>query len=67
MNINENIRNKRKLVEQLMGYTSKISSAPAANYLIPTKFGFKKQLRQSHLTKMIKYTNYLIEYPWILM
>ena len=31
MNINENIRNKRKLVEKLRGmYTYKITSTPAA-------------------------------------
>ena len=34
MNINENIRNKRKLVEKLRRYTYKITSTPAANYLI---------------------------------
>ena len=34
MNINENIRNKRKLVEQFRGYTYKMTSAQAANYLI---------------------------------
>ena len=34
MNIIENMRNKRKLVEQLRGYTYKITSAPATYYLI---------------------------------
>ena len=61
MNINVNIRNKRKLFEKLMWHTNKITSTPAANYprlqdLVP-----KKMLRHS---QMIKYTNYLI---WIFM
>ena len=34
MNMNENKRNKRKLVEKIKGYTYKITSTPAANYLI---------------------------------
>ena len=33
MNINENIRNKRKLVEDLRWYTYKITCMPAANVL----------------------------------
>ena len=34
MNINENMRNKRKLIEQLRVDTYKITSTSAANYLI---------------------------------
>ena len=34
MNINENIHDKRKLVEKLRGYTYKITSTSATNYLI---------------------------------
>ena len=32
MNINESIRNKRKLVEKLRGYTYKITYMSTANY-----------------------------------
>ena len=32
MNINENIRNKRKLLENLKGYTYNITHISAANY-----------------------------------
>ena len=32
MNINVNIRNKRKLVEKLRWYTYKITYTPAVNY-----------------------------------
>ena len=38
MNINENIRNERKLVKKIEGYTYKITTTPAANYLIPKDF-----------------------------
>ena len=34
MNINENIRNERKLVEKLRGISTKIATTPAAYYLI---------------------------------
>ena len=34
MNINENIENKRKLVEKLRWYTYNITTTLAANYLI---------------------------------
>ena len=34
MNINEIIRNKRKLVEKLRGYIYKITTTSAANYPI---------------------------------
>ena len=37
MNINENIRNERKLVEKIKGYTYKITTTPAANYRIQQK------------------------------
>ena len=42
MNINENIRNKRKLVEMLRGYNYKITTISAASYhilqdLVPNK------------------------------
>ena len=32
MNMNENIRNKRKMVENLKGYTYNITQMSAANY-----------------------------------
>ena len=32
MNINENIRNKRKMLEKLKGCTYNITHMPAANY-----------------------------------
>ena len=44
MNINKNVRNKRKLVEKLRGYTYKITTTSAANNsLLPytTRLGTK--------------------------
>ena len=45
---------------KIKGYTYKITSTPAANYLILQNLAPIKKLRQSHLTKMINFTNYLI-------
>ena len=59
MNINENIRNKTKLVEILRGYTYKITYLQLLT-ILDYKNWYPIKFRHSHLTKMIKYTNYLI-------
>ena len=59
MNINENIRNERKLAEKLRGISTKLPLHQLLN-ILSYKIWYPIKLRQSHLTKMIKYTNYLI-------
>ena len=54
MNINESIRDKRKLVEKLRWYTFKITYISTANYRRLQKRGTKLKLRHCILTKMIK-------------
>ena len=54
MNINESIRDKRKLVEKLRWYTVKITYISTADYRRLAKLGTKLKLRHSILTKMIK-------------
>ena len=58
MNINESIRNKRKLVEKLRWNTFKITYISTA--IVDDKHCTKIKLRYLLWTKMIKYTNYLI-------
>ena len=54
MNINESIRDKRKLVEKLRWYTFKITFISTANYRRLLKLSTKLKLRHFILTKMIK-------------
>ena len=59
MNIIDNIRNKRKLVEKIKGIPIKVPLHQLLTILY-YRIWYPIKLRQSHLTKMIKYTNYII-------
>ena len=54
MNINENIRNKSKLVEKLRGIPTKLPLHQLLTILY-YKIWYQINLRHNNLTKMIKY------------
>ena len=61
MNINENIRRKRIMVEKLRGKHTKLPLHQLLSTVsYTTRLATKSNLRHNHLTKMIKYTNSLI-------
>ena len=58
MNMNESIRNRRKKIEKIRGYSYKITYMSTANYCRLQTL-YQIQVETLHFDKMIKFTNYL--------